>query len=64
MTHREVLAVKLELLPHADEQVQVEVVKQEMDRHVPLPARPQKVTQQLHVAEAVHHNGQGLHRWM
>lgn len=61
-THREVFAVEFEVLPHADEQVEVEVVEQQMNGHVPLSAGLQEVTQQLHVAEAVHHYGQGLHR--
>lgn len=60
MAHWEVLAVEFELLPHAHEQVQVEMVQQQVDGHVPLPARLQEVTQQLHVAEAVHDNSQGL----
>lgn len=61
-THREVFAVEFEVLPHADEQVEAEVVEQQMNGHVPLPAGLQEVTQQLHVTEAVHHYGQGLHR--
>lgn len=61
-THGEVFAVEFEVLPHADEQVEVEVVEQQMNGHVPLPAGLQEVTQQLHVTEAVHHYGQGLHR--
>lgn len=56
-THREVFAIEFEVLPHVDEQVQVEVVQQQMNRHVPLPACLQKVTQQLYVTEAVHHYG-------
>lgn len=60
MAHWEVLAVEFELLPHAHEQVQVEMVQQQVNGHVPLPARLQEVTQQLHVAEAVHDNSQGL----
>lgn len=59
--HWEVLAVKFELLPHAHKQAQIEVVQQQMNGHVPLPACLQKVTQQLHIAEAVHDNNQGLH---
>lgn len=61
-THREVLAIEFELLPHVDELVEVGVVKQQVNRHVPLPAGHQDVTQQLHIAEAFHHYGQGLHR--
>lgn len=37
------------------------MVQEQMNGHVPLPARLQKVTQQLHIAEAVHDNNQGLH---
>lgn len=61
-THREVFAIEFELLPHVDELVEVGVVKQQVNRHVPLPAGHQDVTQQLHIAEAFHHYGQGLHR--
>lgn len=61
-THGEVFAIKFELLPHVDELVEVRVVKQQVNRHVPLPAGHQDVTQQLHIAEAFHHYGQGLHR--
>lgn len=59
-THWEVPAVEFEFLPHVKEQVQVEMVQQQMNGHVPLPARLQEVTQQLHVTEAVHDNKQGL----
>lgn len=61
MAHWEVAAVEFEFLPHVDKQVQVEMVQQQMNGHVPLPARLQEVTQQLHVTEAVHDNKQGLH---
>lgn len=61
ISHWEVLAVEFELLPHAHKQAQVEMVQQQMNGHVPLPACLQKVTQQLHIAEAVHDNNQGLH---
>lgn len=56
-THGEVFAVEFEVLPHADKQVQVVVVQQQVNRDVPLPARLQEVTQQLYVTETVHHNG-------
>lgn len=36
------------------------MIQQEMNRDVPLPARLQEITQQLRVAEAVHHYGQVL----
>lgn len=61
MAHWEVPAVEFELLPHADKQVQVEIVQQQMNGHVPLPACLQEVTQQLHVTEAAQDNNQGLH---
>lgn len=59
-THGEVLAVELELQPHADKQVQVEMIQQQINRHV-TPAGLQKITQQLHITESVHHYDQGLH---
>lgn len=61
MAHWEVLAVELEFLPHVNEQAQVEMVQQQIDGHASYPAGLQEVTQQLHVAEAVHDNSQGLH---
>lgn len=60
-THWEVLAVEFESLPHANKQVKVEMIQQQINRHVPLPARLQKITQQLYITEAVHHYGQVLH---
>ena len=59
-THGEVSAVEFELLPHADEQAQVEVVQHQVNAHVPIPAGLQQVAEQLHVAEAVHHDGHRL----
>lgn len=59
-THREVFAVQFEVLPHAEEQVQVEMIQQQVDGHIPLPAGLQKITEQLYVTEGVHHYGQGL----
>ena len=60
-THREVFAVEFEVLPHGDKQVQVQMIQQQVNRHVPLPAGLQQIKEQLHVSEAVHHYGQGLH---
>lgn len=61
-THGEVLAVELELPPHVDELVEVGAVEQQVNGRVPLLAGHQDVAQQLHVAEAFHHYGQGLRR--
>lgn len=59
-THRKVFTVEFEVLPHANKQVQVQLVQQQMYRHVSLLARLQKIAKQLHVTEAVHHYSQGL----
>lgn len=59
MAHREVLAVEFEFLPHV-KQVQVGMVQQQMNEHVPLPAHLQEVTQQLHITKVVRDNDQGL----
>lgn len=59
-THRKVFTVEFEVLPHVNKQVQVQLVQQQMYRHVSLLARLQKIAKQLHVTEAVHHYSQGL----